>query len=147
MLYKAYSEFVWSVLLMDNLTYRLRRLQVRMTSPFAGPSSPRKLTGSTPGILDSTQRDRLLTFSKSTLSFASFNPRTATSSQLTPDARKLSLNEDLYNPKRVVIETSPTGESFWRFVPKARIDEGVVDEGDWPRVIDICGCVIYTVLY
>ncbi|KAJ3896281.1 hypothetical protein GG344DRAFT_36893 [Lentinula edodes] len=110
-----------------------------MASPFAGPSSPRKLTGSTPGILDSTQRDRLLTFSKSTLSFASFNPRTATSSQLTPDARKLSLNEELYNPKRVVIETSPTGESFWRFVPKARIDEGVVDEGDWPRVIDICG--------
>ncbi|KAJ3815889.1 hypothetical protein F5876DRAFT_85515 [Lentinula aff. lateritia] len=110
-----------------------------MASPFAGPSSPRKLTGSTPGILDSTQRERLLTFSRSTLSFASFNPRTATSSQLTPDARKLSLNEELYNPKRVVIETSPTGESFWRFVPKARIDEGVVDEGDWPRVIDICG--------
>ncbi|KAJ3820088.1 hypothetical protein F5880DRAFT_1488628 [Lentinula raphanica] len=110
-----------------------------MASPFAGPSSPPKLTGSTPGVLDSTQPDRLLTFSNSTLSFASFNPRTATSSHLTSDARKLSLNEGSYNPKRVVIETSPTGEKFWRFVPKARLDEGVVDEGDWPRVVDICG--------
>ncbi|KAJ3799185.1 hypothetical protein GGU11DRAFT_679995 [Lentinula aff. detonsa] len=110
-----------------------------MASPFAGPSSPRKLTGSTPGVLDSTQPDRLLTFSKSSLSFASFNPRTATSSHSTPDARKLSLNEELYNPKRVVIEMSPTGESFWRFVPKARTDEGVIDEGDWPRVVDVCG--------
>ncbi|KAJ4002039.1 hypothetical protein F5050DRAFT_1802617 [Lentinula boryana] len=110
-----------------------------MASPFAGPSSPRKLTGSTPGVLDSTQPDRLLTFSKSSLSFASFNPRTATSSHSTPDARKLSLNEELYNPKRVVIERSPTGESFWRFVPKARTDEGVIDEGDWPRVVDVCG--------
>ncbi|KAJ3724490.1 hypothetical protein C8R42DRAFT_661941 [Lentinula raphanica] len=110
-----------------------------MASPFAGPSSPPKLTGSTPGVLDSTQPDRLLTFSNSTLSFASFNPRTATSSHLTSDARKLSLNEGSYNPKRVVIETSPTGERFWRFVPKARLDEGVVDEGDWPRVVDICG--------
>ncbi|KAE9411507.1 hypothetical protein BT96DRAFT_968929 [Gymnopus androsaceus JB14] len=56
-----------------------------------------------------------------------------------PDARKLSLNDDLHNPRRVVIEASPNGESFWRFVPKAHRDDGVNDEGDWPRVIDICG--------
>ncbi|KAJ4483421.1 hypothetical protein J3R30DRAFT_3284694 [Lentinula aciculospora] len=110
-----------------------------MASPVAGPSTVRKLTGSTPGILDPTQRDRLLTLSQSTLSFASFNPRTATSSHSTPDARNLSLNEELYNPKRIVIETYPSGETFWRFVPKTRLDEGVVDEGNWPRVVDICG--------
>ncbi|KIK67425.1 hypothetical protein GYMLUDRAFT_156896 [Collybiopsis luxurians FD-317 M1] len=110
-----------------------------MASPSAGPSSSRKLTGSVPGQLDPSQRDRLLTFTKSSLSFASFNPHTATSLNLPPDARRLSLNDDLSNSRRIVIEHSPTGESFWRFVPKAQRDPGVVNEGQWPRIINVCG--------
>lgn len=96
------------------------------------------ITGSAPGRLDPTQPDRLLRLPHSKLSFASFDPRAA-SSHHDLDFRKLSLNEALYQPKRVVIETAPTGESAWRFVPKAQRDEGVLDEGRWPRVIDICG--------
>ncbi|KAJ7262165.1 hypothetical protein B0H12DRAFT_1217556 [Mycena haematopus] len=56
--------------------------------------------------------------------------------------RTLSLNEELYRPKRVVIETTCSGESSWRFVPKARWEEGVLDEGSWPRVIDLCGQLV-----
>jgi len=51
----------------------------------------------------------------------------------------MSINEAYYRPRRIVVETAPNGESFWRFVPKARIDEGVLDEGVWPRIVEICG--------
>ncbi|RDB16791.1 hypothetical protein Hypma_002622 [Hypsizygus marmoreus] len=113
--------------------------------PTAGPSStPRpfeipKLSGMNPGLLDATQVQRLCRRPGSTLSFASFDPYTASSHQEVPDFRNLSLNEELYRPKRIVVETLPTGESTWRFVPSARRDEGVVDEGAWPRAVEICG--------
>ncbi|KAH9083545.1 hypothetical protein EDB83DRAFT_2511855 [Lactarius deliciosus] len=42
-------------------------------------------------------------------------------------------------PKRVVIETHPGGFSHWRFVPRARLAEGVSDEGSWPRLVDVLG--------
>jgi hypothetical protein len=98
-----------------------------------------KLTGSVPGLLDSTQPARLLRLPGSKLSFATFDPHAASGSQDVPNLCTLSLNEELYRPKRIVIETLPSGESFWRFVPKARLEEGISDEGKWPRIIEICG--------
>ncbi len=102
-------------------------------------SIPRSIIGSQPGMVDPSQRQRLLHFPTSTLSFASFNPRTASSNNDLPDLHKLSLHDQLNTAKRVVIETGPNGESFWRFVPKARRDEGVTDEGVWPRCVSLCG--------
>lgn len=102
------------------------------------PNQP-KISGSIPGALDPTQRQRLCRTPGSKLSFAAFNPHTASSTHDIPDLCNLSLNEELYRPKRVVIETTSLGESFWRFVPSARKDEGVQDEGMWPRIVEICG--------
>ncbi|KAF9012323.1 hypothetical protein BDQ17DRAFT_1537204 [Cyathus striatus] len=105
-----------------------------------GPSIPR-ISGSAPGALDSTQMERLLRVPGARLTFAVFDPRVAIAQDM-PDMRKLSIKEELYRPKRVVIETFPTGESFWRFVPSARKAEGVVDEGTWPRHIELCGQIV-----
>ncbi|KAJ7218062.1 hypothetical protein GGX14DRAFT_599489, partial [Mycena pura] len=99
------------------------------------------IAGTIPGVLDPHQPSRLLRRPSSTLSFASFDPRVA-SADHGWDLRSLSLNEELYRPKRVVIETTCSGESFWRFVPRARLDDAVIDEGKWPRVIDICGQLV-----
>jgi len=104
-----------------------------------GPSTLPSISGSVPGLLDPSQSSRLLRFSNSKLSFAAFDPLTASAAQDTPDIRKMSINETCYRPRRIVVETAPNGESFWRFVPKARIDEGVLDEGVWPRIVEICG--------
>ena len=92
-----------------------------------------------PGILDDSQRARLLRHPNSTLLFAAFDPLTASGLKDVPDLRNLSLNEELCRPKRVVIENTPTGENFWRFVPRARLEKGLGDEGTWPRTIEICG--------
>lgn len=98
-----------------------------------------KISGTTPGMLDPTQLERLCRIPNSKLSFAAFNPLTASTQKEVPDLRKLSLNEELYRPKRVVVETLPTGECYWRFVPSARRDDNVSDEGQWPRVVELCG--------
>ncbi|KAJ7901838.1 hypothetical protein B0H14DRAFT_3080101 [Mycena olivaceomarginata] len=103
--------------------------------------TPASISGTTPGVLDSTQPLRLLRRPSSTLSFATFDPRVA-SADHGWDLRSLSLNEELYRPKRVVIETTCSGESSWRFVPKARCEDGVLNEGSWPRVIDLCGQLV-----
>ncbi|KAF5385866.1 hypothetical protein D9615_002553 [Tricholomella constricta] len=109
------------------------------SNPNPSPESPPKLSGSTPGLLDYTQADRLCRLPGSKLSFASFDPHTASLNRDIPGLDRLSLNEQLYRPKRVVIEIAPSGASTWRFVPSARRDDGVPDEGTWPRVVDICG--------
>ncbi|TFK75437.1 hypothetical protein BDN72DRAFT_757762 [Pluteus cervinus] len=96
------------------------------------------ISGSNPGLLDPTQPSRLLRVPGSTLSFAHFDPRTATAPKA-EDITKLSIHEELYRPKRIVLETTPTGGCSWRFVPNARRDDGVPDEGDWPRQIELCG--------
>ncbi|KAH9949571.1 hypothetical protein B0H21DRAFT_727465 [Amylocystis lapponica] len=117
-----------------------------MQSTRAGPSqqpAPRSIQGSRPGLLDPTQPERLLRVPGSTLLFAFFHPLTATSGHDVPNVRKLSTHEELYRPKRVVIETPPNGGSFWRFVPRAQWAQGVENEGAWPRVIEICGECIY----
>ncbi|KAF9232548.1 hypothetical protein BU15DRAFT_67370 [Melanogaster broomeanus] len=87
--------------------------------------------GTQPGLLDLSQPTRLLRFPDSKLSFAAFDPKTALVEE--PDIRKRNSTESLTPPKRIVIETMPKGASFWRFVPPARLDEGVQDEGVWPR--------------
>ncbi|KAF7315748.1 RING-type domain-containing protein [Mycena indigotica] len=76
------------------------------------------------------QRNRLLRRPSSTLSFASFDPRVA-SADNGLGMRTLSLSEELYRPKRVVI-----GKLV---VSWAHIEDGVDDEGSFPRMVDICG--------
>ncbi|TFK25738.1 hypothetical protein FA15DRAFT_755645 [Coprinopsis marcescibilis] len=95
--------------------------------------------GTTPGILDISQPQRILREPGSRLLFASYDALTAGGQGANLDFRKLSLDEESYKPRRVVIEISQAGACSWRFVPKAQLEEGVPDEGRWPRVIDICG--------
>lgn len=108
----------------------------------ASPPHIRTIQGTTAGLLDPTQPARLHRISGSTLSFASFHPLTATPRN--QNLENLSLNDEPTRPKRVVIETTPgpQGTSTWRFVPRARLGPGVNDEGSWPRLVNICGCVL-----
>ncbi|KAJ3570370.1 hypothetical protein NP233_g4453 [Leucocoprinus birnbaumii] len=101
-------------------------------------SSVRKLSGSQPGILDPTQPSRLLRTPGAKLSFAGFDPLTACSLGAS-DILKPSSNAEMYRPRRVVIETTPFGECTWRFVPSAKRESGVADEGEWPRNVNLCG--------
>jgi hypothetical protein len=97
----------------------------------------RVLRGTQPGLLDPSQLSRLLRSPDSKLSFASFDPKTALPEE--PSVQRLNDSGNLAPPKRIVIETTSKGASFWRFVPRARLEEGAQDEGLWPRVLDICG--------
>jgi hypothetical protein len=106
--------------------------------PKAGPSVIH-LEGTEPGVLDRTQRSRLLRRQNSTLSFASFDPYVATPRDPAADISGLSLDEEQCRPKRIVIENVPGHGSFWRWVPSARKQEGVDDEGIFPRLIEVCG--------
>jgi hypothetical protein len=101
-------------------------------------TSPPVLSGMAPGMLDASQPSRILRNPASQLHFASFNPYTASPDRELLHIQSLSLKEELYRPKRVVIEVTPEG-SFWRFVPRARREDGVSDEGAWPKLVDICG--------
>ncbi len=80
------------------------------------------------GGIDAAQINRITRVPGSTLVFASFDPGAASGDRLFA-FRKLTLNEELCRPKRVVVETGPDGKSTWRFVPKARMEEGVDNEG------------------
>lgn len=104
-------------------------------------SNIRQISGTVPGILDSSQPERLLRLPGSRLHFAAFNPLAATARRDVADLRKLSIKEELCRPRRIVIETSPGRDSLWRYVPNALLEDGVEDEGEWPRAINICGCV------
>ena len=99
---------------------------------------PPQLRGSEPGLLDNTQPSRLLRDPASKLYFASFDPFTARQDDGADRLRNLSLSEQLYRPKRVVVEMTPTG-SFWRFVPRVTKDDSLKNEEHWPRLVDICG--------
>lgn len=96
----------------------------------------RSLLGPHPGRLDQTQASRVLHHPDGKLSFASFHPLTASNVQphLAQDGSS--------NPKRIVIETHPSGFSHWRFVPRARLAEGISDEGPWPRLVDFLGYIV-----
>ena len=133
----------------DRPTYHPNKPYIMDTDePHNGSSSqthvPLSIYGSVPGVIDPSQPARLLSDPNSKLSFASFHPRTASSHQ---DPRKLSTREELCSSRRIVIETLPSGESFWRWVPRAKGVENVEDEGQWPRVVEICGYVIFCCSY
>lgn len=98
-----------------------------------------EISGTKPGVLDDTQPSRLLRTSRSTLSFASFDPYIAAPHEV--GFQNLNLQGESCRPKRIVIETIPGHGSFWRWVPSARKMQDVEDEGVFPRVIDICGYV------
>jgi len=102
------------------------------------PNPHPQLRGSDPGQLDATQPSRLLRDPASKLYFASFDPLTARQDDGSERLRNLSLNEQLYRPKRVVVEVTPSG-CFWRFVPRVTKDDGLKDGEHWPRLVDICG--------
>ena len=97
------------------------------------------INGAAPGFFDPSQPTRPRRHPTHKLSFASFDQFTATASSDISDLRKTFLHNELFKPKRVVIETTANGESFWRFVPNAKREDGCVDEGSWPRVVEICG--------
>lgn len=110
-------------------------------NPQDGPQSIRLVSGTVPGVLDPTQPSRILQTQASVLSFASYEPRAATSEHI-PDFGKLSLDDNHYEhcrPKRIVIETIPGRGNFWRFVPNAVREQYVEEEGTFPRLIKICG--------
>ena len=99
-----------------------------------GPSQTVTISGTIVGLLDPTQPTRLLSTPQSKLSFATFHPRAASAS-----TRNLTAQDELCSKKRVVIEILPTGECFWRWVPRAKGVDNVADEGSWPRIVSICG--------
>ncbi|KAL0576666.1 hypothetical protein V5O48_005326 [Marasmius crinis-equi] len=98
----------------------------------ASSSSTRVLSGTMPGLLDPTQSQRLLRHPHSKLAFAFYDPRT-TSTLPQPDPL-----QDLCKDRRVVLESLGNAVT-WRLVPRALVDEGVTDEGLFPRVVNICG--------
>ena len=108
--------------------------------PQSGSQPIHSINGAAPGLLDSTQPTRLLRHPTHRLSFASFDPLIATTAA--SDQRRLYIHNQPDGSDRVVIETTPRGENFWRFVPSAQQENGCVGEGHWPRVVAICGCVI-----
>jgi hypothetical protein len=91
------------------------------------------------GALDQSQLPRLLRSPKSTLLFATFDPRPDCAAINNSNGHVLPVDEQSYHGRRIVVETLPTGESFWKFVPGARLNDGAKGEGRWPRVIEICG--------
>lgn len=97
------------------------------------------MTGSQPGALDPTQALRLLNDPHSLWTFASFDPYIgAPSARFRNPAFK---EKDVAAPKRVVVEQRPDGKLYWRFVPKAHLEPGVTDEGQFPRQVELCGSV------
>lgn len=113
------------------LVLSLELLKTSMTAPSSS------LLGPHPGQLDQTQPSRVLRHPDARLLFASFHPLTAS------NVRPYHAHDGSSKPKRIVIEMHPSGLSHWRFVPRARLAEGVVDEGSWPRLVDFLGCVAF----
>jgi hypothetical protein len=108
---------------------------------YAPPIMP--ITGTTPGKLDPNQPSRVLHSPGSTLLFAIFSPfaaRNPAASKANP-LNSANTRDELCRNKRIVIEITTTGDSFWRWVPRAIIEDGVLDEGVWPREVRYCGRV------
>jgi hypothetical protein len=115
------------------LSVSVERLKISMTAP------SNSLLGPHPGQVDQTQPSRVLRHLDARLLFASFHPLTAS------NVRPSHAHDGSSKPKRIVIEMHPSGLSHWRFVPRARLADGVVDEGSWPRLVDFLGCVAFAV--
>jgi hypothetical protein len=97
-----------------------------------------EVSGTKPGVLDSSQRDRILRSPQSQLLFASFDPYIAIPRELV-DLAKLNLQDDSCRPKRIVIEMVPNRGTFWRWIPSARKQADVDNEGEFPRIVLVCG--------
>ncbi|KZT14715.1 hypothetical protein NEOLEDRAFT_1184908 [Neolentinus lepideus HHB14362 ss-1] len=65
----------------------------------------------------------LRTVPNSEISLAWFHPVATSPSAATPFAR------------RIIVETLPDNTQLWNYVPNARREEGVLDEGHWPRTV------------
>ena len=105
----------------------------------SGSVAPIDLTrcGAQPGALDPTQPARILRHPDARLLFATHDPKTASGEGEVINMSRLTLDENGYKkPRRVVFELFPNGSCSWKFVPHAVL-EGVVDEGFWPRVIEL----------
>jgi hypothetical protein len=94
------------------------------------PFITRSISGTFPGRLDPSQPARILRHPSNTLSFVL--------SELPATVLPYVIGEERKS-KRVAIETTSDGESFWRVIPDAELEEGCVDEGTWPRLVEICG--------
>lgn len=97
-----------------------------------------EVSGTEPGVLDPTQRNRILRSPESKLLFASFDPYIAIPQEIV-DLANLSLQDDRCRPKRIVVEMDPGRGTFWRWIPSARKQENVDNEGEFPRIVLICG--------
>lgn len=106
------------------------------------PQPPRpeiiEVSGTEPGVLDPTQRNRILRSPGSQLLFANFDPYIAIPQEVV-DLANLSLQDDGCRPKRIVIEIVPGRGTFWRWIPSARKQADVENEGEFPRIVLICG--------
>ncbi|GJJ06566.1 hypothetical protein Clacol_000759 [Clathrus columnatus] len=110
------------------------------------------ISGTIPGVIDSSQRNRLLRTPSTMLCFASFDALTARASTKKPNERdsgsepasSSTMNSQLSSDgKRIVVETdASTGICTWRFVPRAKMELGVDQEGTWPRLVQLCGRVV-----
>lgn len=104
-------------------------------------TSIKSIAGSTPGVFDSSQTSRVVQIAGSTLTFATFD-QSLRSGNFKDQSENLidDLNvERICRSRRIVVETSQDGISTWRFVPYAILENGVNDDGLWPRIINICG--------
>lgn len=106
-----------------------------VTPDHPGPAMPRTLLGSVVGLLDDGQKERVLSAPDSMLTFATFHPMTASGRRGDDDTRRLSAKTQLDHSKRIVIETLAGGQTFFRWVPRARGVDSVSEEGQFPRKI------------
>ncbi|PCH43117.1 hypothetical protein WOLCODRAFT_153178 [Wolfiporia cocos MD-104 SS10] len=99
-------------------------------------SKIRCIAGSKPGVLDPSQRDRLLGGRGSTLSFAYQHASTASESLVAPLPP-----EALAQSRVFVIETIGQEQTLCREVPGAILGPGIESEepSRWPRTVYICG--------
>ncbi len=98
---------------------------------------PRLLLGSTAGLLDATQCQRILRHPNSVISFANFDPLAATG--CIGNGHPPQTAHPPIASRRIVIESIPGSVAQWRAVPQADLAPGVNDEGTWPRLVSLCG--------
>lgn len=90
-----------------------------------------------PLMVDSLQRRRILQDPASEFYLSTFHP-----GMLSHDLNPRNFEAQISYPKRILVEVNPeTRMSTWTYVPPAHVENGVVHEGTWPRLIDLCGCV------
>ncbi|KAL0578203.1 hypothetical protein V5O48_003778 [Marasmius crinis-equi] len=102
------------------------------------PPEIQMLSGTVPGLLDPSQKRRILRHPSSQIFFASFDPRTAA-----PDYQTSIFDTDIHRRRRIVLEVICNHTLTWRFVPSASLDQAATNEGAWPRLVEICGKLYY----